>query len=427
MKNRAYLLIGAAGALLATAGVALALPPVPVQLIVKAGDSYDGSTVSTLNAPFTDGNGKVGFVGALADSRRFIWYDAGPIFYSPPGVTGGESTMGVSNSGQFIYSPSNGGNDSVYTNGGVLLQGTDPVSFGGGWSTFNSRPMMLASGTAYWVGGTATTQGGATSQRHLLRATDPTNPATITAVLSGNMVIDGKTITAQGLNFDYWVSDNDNHYIQLVSVVGPTTSDAHVLVSGTFVAQESMPTGSGDNWQNFSGVSINNLGHYIFGGDTDGPVATDAFIAYNGVISIREGDTLDGITLASGAATRALSISNGGKAAFIWGWGSGATLQEHLFLGEAAFMAGSSRLLSLGDELDVNGDGIPDYVLTDFNASGVIGPGLDLADDGRVFVDVDLMPVTGGSSIQAIIAVPEPATFVLLGLGALALHRRRSA
>jgi len=141
---------------------ALAVPAIPAQLVLKQGDVVGPSTVSTLGAPFTDGNGRVGFVGALADSQRFIWWDTGPVFFSndalPNVLTGHESTMGVSNTGGFIYSPSVNGNDAVYTHGGVLLQRGDPIPpLPGLYSSFNSRPIMLPNGTAYWVGGSTPT------------------------------------------------------------------------------------------------------------------------------------------------------------------------------------------------------------------------------------------------------------------------------
>jgi len=118
-------------------------------------------------------------------------------------------------------------------------------------------------------------------------------------------------------------------------------------------------------------------------------------------------------------------LSNARRAAYIWGWGTGATLQEHLFLGSADNLGGATRLLSLNDEVDINGDHNPDYKVTDFEASGTIGPGLDLADDGRIFVEVSLVPISGGSEIEAIIMIPEPASISLLALAALVSLRRR--
>lgn len=410
-------------------GAAFALPPVPVKVLVKQGDTIGASTVSTVNSPFTDGNGRVGFVGSIADSQRFVWHDTGPVFFSndalPVVLTGGESTMGVSDTGGFIYSPSADGNDAVWTHGGLLLAKEQPVpNYPNLISTFNSRPQMIPNGTAFWMGGTRTSAQTTTSNRSLFKAADPTDPNSITAVLSGGDVIDGKTLKTSASNFTYWISDNGAHHIHKVEVeTGSTSNDVHIYLDGGFVAQEGQPSGAGDNWQNFSTVSVNNAGHYLVSGDTDAATATDAFLAYDGSIAIREGDTLDGVLLGSGYAVRDASINDLGGVVHMWGTGT----TEFLFYGEGTDLAASQLLLATGNELDVDNDGISDYLLTDFEASATIGPGLDLAEDGWVYVEVGMEPITGGSEIAAIlrVAIPEPGTLSLLALGGLALLRRR--
>jgi len=420
--------------LMLVASVASAIPPKSAYVVVKQGDAIGAETVSTLGAPFTDGNGKVGCVGSLSNSERFVWWDTGPVFLSgsllPDVVTGGESTMGVGNNGEFIYSPSVNGNDSVVTHGGVLLQKGDPiVPLPGLYSTFNSRPTMLPDGTAHWMGGSTATQGSSTStNRHFFRATDPTDPNSITVLLSGGDVIEGKAIATTASNFTYDFSDNGLHHLhKLDMATGSSSNNDHIYLNGVFVAQEGQPTGQGDNWQGFGALSVNNAGNWVLAGDTDGPTATDAFVAYNGAIQIREGDTIDGITLASGAAIRDVSINNLDQVVHLWGWGSGASAQEYLFFGSATDLANSAMLLAIGDEIDVDGDLIADYAIADFEASTVIGPGLDLGDDGYIYVEVGMVPVTGGDEIEAIIriAIPEPASLLLMAVGGLALIRRR--
>ncbi len=416
--SRWAMVLGLAGAWTASAEV------VPVTLIVNEGQALGPAVVSGVEAPFTDGNGRVGFVGSLDNSERFIWWNTGPVFYSsqalPLVLTGGESTMGVSNTGGFIYSPSVDGNDAVYTHGGVLLKKTDPIpSLPGLYSSFNSRPIMMPDGSAYWIGGTATTPNGSTSNRHLFKAGDPTNPNSITRILGGGDVIEGKTVKTSASNFDYWLSDDGMHHIHILDM--NVAANEHVYVDGGFVAQEGNPTGQGDNWSTFDTPSININGNYVFSGDTDGAIATDEYLAYNSTIALREGDTVDGVILGSGGV-RAASINNLDQVAFIWGPSSGA-LGETLFLGDGSNLATAARLLAVGDEIDVDGDGIGDWAVADFNASTAIGPGLSLAEDGLVYVEVDLTAVGGGTEFEAILAIPEPATLVL-GLLALALRRR---
>ncbi|MCA9729820.1 MAG: hypothetical protein KC729_19205, partial [Candidatus Eisenbacteria bacterium] len=370
---------------------------------LATGAAIDTSTVSALNTPFTDGNGKVQFVGSLADGQRFVWWDSGPVFLSgqalPLVLTGGESTMGASDTGEFIYSPSADGEDAVYTNGGLLLAGTQEIPpLPGRYSTFNSRPAMLPDGTCYWIGGSANTPTGSSSNRHLLKATDPTDPLSISVVLSGGDVIDGKTINPAASNFDFFISDDGLHHIHVLDM--QVTPNEHVYLDGVFVAQEGGPTGDGDNWQAFDIVGVNNTGNYIFTGDTDGAAATDEFVAYNGVIGAREGDTIDGVFLASGFALRAAAINDLNQVAHLWGSGT----NEHLFLGDGNDLAGSIDLLAVGDSVDVDGGG-PDWVITDFNASGTLGPGLDLAEDGVVWVEVDADDLSDATSHELILGV----------------------
>lgn len=415
----------------AVVGLAGAVPPLSARLIVKQGDAVGPSTVSSLNTPFTDGNGAVGFVAALADSQRIVWHDSGPVFYSsdalPDVLTGGEGTMGVSNVGGFIYSPSFNGEDAVYTNYGKLLAGGDPIpGLPGLYSTFNSRATMIPNGTAYWVGGSTPTQGSSTStNRHFFRA-NPSDPSSISRILGGGDVIEGKTISTSATNFDYWISDSGQHHVHVIDTTySPSTQATFVYLDGHFVVQEGTPTGQGENWYSFDSPGVNDAGTYVFSADTNNAnTAIDYVIAVNGLIQVREGDTLDGVLLAAGATPRALSINNLDQVAFTWGWGSGASAREYLFLGDAANLSASAKLLGLNDEIDVTNDGVADYLITDLEASPSIGPGLSLAEDGLVYVEVSLLPIGGGTEVEAIIAIPEPTTLGLIALAGL-LRRRR--
>ena len=419
-----------------SAGLLLVLVSIPVlavtpaAVITKEGDIFGSRAVSAVNSPFTDGNGKVGFVASFDDSTRGIWHDAGFVFNSddalPDVLTGGESTMGVSNSAGFIYSPSFNGGDSVYTHNGKLLADDDPIPSTSLFSSFNSRPQMAPDGTAYWVGGYTGTVGGSTAGRMLLKATDTANVNSIQVLYQTGDIVAGFPIGTTGVGFDYGFSDNSAHDIQtLVLGTGSTSNDDFLLVDGLVVAQESLPNGSGDNWDNFDVVSINNAGHYLFSGDTDGPTSSDEFLAYDGSIVLREGDTVAGRTL--GNSVGAASLNNLDGAVFLWA----SDLTETLFFAaDLTNLASATALLSVGELIDVDQDMVGDFTIDDFNASNIIGPGLDFATDGFVYVEVDMTPVTGGPQVEAVIRlqafVPEPHCLVSLWAGLGLWRRRRS-
>ena len=407
-----YLCAAIAGALCT---MAQAGPVTSVDLIAAVGQpapgAPKGSVIATLNAPFTDGNGNVGFTGNLNPSNNFVWYDTGIVWLNSQGlpsvITGAEGTMGVSNTGNFIYSPAVDGQDAVWGDAGLILKSDDPApGFPGQFSSFNSRPSMLPDGTAHWVGGYTASLGGATQQRVLYRRAPD---GTISVVLATGASVGGLIIASpSGIEFDYEFSDNLAHHIHALDTTALTASDAIVYLDGAIALREGDATGQGDLWAAFDIVSVNNDGNYIVTGDTNGVTTTDEFIAYNGSIVVREGNLLDGVTLASGATLRSASINNEGKVVHTWGFGT----EEHMFVGDGPTLGTSSvRILSLGDQVDTTGDGAPDYTVTDFEASTVIGPGASFSDDDFVYVEVSLSTEVG-PEFEAIIRVDVPGDTV---------------
>jgi hypothetical protein len=386
---------------------------VEATLVLQDGDNPGGTggVVSILGTPFTNGSGAPGFTGDVDLNDDFVWYDTGIAWQNSSGLptvlSGAETTSGVSGTGGFIYSPSTDGDDSVWTDSGLLAVENvqAPAQPAGTNSTFHSRPTMIPTGQAYWVAGLDPTGGTTSNARVLYTSTDGT-PATIASVLQSGDVVDGLTISSgsSGIMFDYDFSDDGSHHIHELDMdTGSTTDDGAIYVDGSLVARESLPNGSGvDNWDNFDYQSINNSGDYFFTGDTDGNTATDEFIAYNGAISVREGDTIGGVVLATSMFIRGVGINNPGHGAVVLS----ANGTEHLFFtcDASDFIGVGQLILSVGDELDFDGNGTGDALVTDFNTST---HGLTLDDSGVVFVELDIN--YGATDLEAIVGLDLPS------------------
>ena len=371
-----------------------------------------GGTILTLGSPFTNSNGEVGFTGSIdigGTTEHFVWFGTGITFLDtealPTVLSGAESTMGISDAGAFIYSPSTDGDDSVWSSDMLRLQVDDPAPlFPGRFISFASRPQMDDDGEAYFVAGITDVAGGSTQDRILYRASG----VIISKVLASGDLIGGIPISgSNGIDFDYDVSSDGDHYISVVDLdTGSIANDLAVVVDGVAVVQEDDPIDGVENWDNFDVVGINSNGDYIYTGDTNGDTSTDEFLAINGEIVVREGDTLAGVTLTSAAQLRAASINDAGQVVCSWGIAGGTEL---LFVGDAADFAYSARLLlATGDELDFDGDGTVDAVVTDFNASTGTGPGIDHSAIPFVYLEVDLLPTGEVEELEAIIKIAVP-------------------
>ncbi|MEN1729204.1 MAG: hypothetical protein AAGJ52_12265 [Pseudomonadota bacterium] len=392
---------------------------IPATLIIEESDVPAGlaGPVIVLNAPFTNSLGQVGFVGGAEDGTggtdRFIWFNDAVLFLdssvTEQVLSGGEGAMGIGDQGQFVYSPAIDGSDGLWTHNGLLaIEDTQAPAFPPGTnSTFHSRPSMTPDGTAFWVAGFNETGGTSTEGRVLYRALG-SGRGSIDVLLQSDDVIDGLTIDRPtGIDFDYDFSNSGQQFIGVVFMnTGSTADDGTVVVNGGVVAREDQVNGTGDNWDNFDLVSINNRGTFAFSGDTNGSTASDEFIAVNGSILIREGGTVGPVTLATTATVRALSLNDQDHLVHIWNISGGT---EVLFFSCRAAQADtkSEVVLTTGDSLDFDGDGIGDATVTDFNATLGVGPGLSLADNGQVYVELDID--RGSGELEAIVRLDLPS------------------
>jgi hypothetical protein len=408
---------------------------------VKEGDTAPGSgglTITTVNNPYNDGSGKVGFTGALSGGVNFVWYDNQIIFRNSdtgttPTLSGAEGTMGVAPGGQFIFSPSINSNDGLWSHLGEVLKESDPApGIPGKFISFASRPRMSPNGEGYVVSGWRTNPtSGSTEGRILYRWPSLGSPGSPTIPYKSGDIVDGLAIGTSGIDFDYDFSNNGSQLINVVQInTGSTNTDDRMLVNGAVIARANGPTGvGGELWgpTPFDIPKINNAGQYVFVGDTNAATNIDGVIVANGSIVLREGGVIDGKTWTAGYGVRGLDINDSGLVAFILEAAGTTPSEGWLFAGDVNNLANAAALLAIGSVLDVNGDLVGDYTLTNFLSTPTLTSTLDLDNSGKLYLDVTLVPVGGGAEVDAIIGitVPEPTSLSLLALGTLALRRRR--
>jgi len=386
-------LIAALAAFVALSGLASAQEPVPVRVIVQVGavvPGGDGYPVVSLARPATNGMGVMACTGAtdrVTDEDEFVFVGDTIVWLGSDTGERYESATnaGVSDSGDFIahVEPEIDSRDVLVTSNGVLIQEGDPApGLPGMYISAASDTRMLPDGTAVWYSGYSDTPGGDEVANVLYRATDTATPVIDIVVQSGD-IVDGWVM---GFLHDwhYSVSEDGNQLAQSVLAVRiepPHVTRRVVRVSQAVVAVEEESTGAGDNWDHFSFKDVNNLGNYILAGHTDGDEATDEFLAYNGEIVIREGDTVGGVTLTSPADARGVCLDNRNHAIFLWDVGYIATL---FAAADAAMLTEAVPVLTEGDTVDVDGDGVVDATVTRIFSR------LALAGTGVAFVWVNL-------------------------------------
>jgi hypothetical protein len=371
--------------------------PVPAVRLVSTTEAAAGSTITEFSPVFVDADGRPAALLTLADGQRAIWYDGSVIFASgsiaAPVLTGGEATIGIGDGGRFVYSPSADGQDSLWTDQGLLLRASDPApALPGLFVAFASRPSMLPDGRTLTVSGWRETSAGPTIGRILYRHTPgAVTPWQVVLRSAGDVIGGIAPISSVGVGFQYDSSDDGSQLISLLLLeTGSTANDSVVWRNGAVMARESLPVPGGiggENWQSFAGVAINNSGDWLLAGNTTGPTASDAFIAWNGQIQVREGGTYGGLVIPSGSAARAMSINNLNQAVHTWNLAGGAG--QALFVAPDASRLDVARLLlRTGSQLDFNGDGLSDGTVVEIFHSFTSTVGLSLGNNDAVHVDV---------------------------------------
>ncbi len=403
--------------LLATTHTLLAGSATSVVAVGAPTPGSDGNLVSLLNDPYLTRDGRVGCTGAInvaGANVSFVWFDGAIVWLNtdalPTMLSGAEATMGVSDSGSWIYSPSEGGLDSVWKDGASLAIETQPApGLPGQFLSFCSRPQMNADGTPTFVAGITAVQGGGAQFRALYSGT--------TVVLAGGDTVSGETISGTGpvVGFPYDFSSDGSNYIAKAILSAPNASNDVVVMNDEILARESESTGAGDHWQTFNDVKTNNVGDYAFIGDTDALTKFDGFLAFNDQLVVREGDTIaDGYTLIGNPS--AVGLNDARQVGAIWNSTGGEVLFVLTPTRTGALTL--AILAKVGDPVDLDGDGLDDATITDFNASTGTAPALDLPRQCRVCVNVDVQTAAGASAV-AIVCVALPPAMELANLDGL--------
>lgn len=301
------------------------------------------------------------------------------------------------------------GLDSAWIATQLLAVEGDPIpSLPGKIWRFASRPGITTNGLGYFVGGIDDAGTGAAEGNGLffngqsLAKTGDLIPG-LPGPLDGNAV-----------DFDYRFSALGTHWIAPVDVLtGSSLNDGHLLLNGmpiptsagTIAEAQPIPAKlggfPGENWSNFDYFSISESGEYMFTGDTDyGLTGLDEFVARDGVILYREGDVIDGKTLAG--AIESAYMNEQGDIAYIWDVVEGTSDVEALFLN-------GKFLVKEGDAVDLDGDGIvdPGAILASFTG---INP-MTIGEDGTIYfvADIDVNgTATTTDDIEAVFVISDP-------------------
>ena len=416
---------------LGTVGSAFAQTTVPATIVIGVGDPLTGptiptgTTVASFTMPFTDTNGAVGFVGTGSGTPtpRFVWRDTGVIWTNAlagAGVLDGleTSSMGVGQCDQFIYSCNMDGatsNDGVWTHAGRLLADSDPApGIAGKFISFASRPVMAGGAerpaVMAFIAGRADTSTAATNGRiaYICRGT---TPADCTPVLqTGGSITDGANTYPLGLSpgpdisFEMDVSDNGLHFGNIVNAnypAGNTASRQCVTHNNQVVVKVGDATGGTASglYTQLQIVSVNNTGDVLSGGFSGSGIGV---LALNGAVILETGDSPAGSYISSFSADGA-GISNTGKVLLI-----ATHLDVNLVTSKSIFYGVATadpttwtRVVSVGDVLDTNGDSVADHELVTLTSPS--HRSLDVADNGVIYAQATIRALAGGAARAAIL------------------------
>lgn len=249
-------------------------------------------------------------------------------------------------------------------------------------------------------------------------------------------------------------SESGNSYITEVNLDAPSSENAAIVVDGAIALMTDGVTElregevvaasvGGNGTEQFSASfdywAVNDAGDVFLNGDTNNSSDADEVLIKNGQIIAREGDA---VTFLNGSAAGTLSdnvsglnMNAQGDTAVIWEITDIADIDGDADTAEELEVIMFNGKVILAEDLavvDNTGDGIADgLTLDDIDSIGATNFGISISDrlaDGTVNIYFNGNVGGQGGEAVFVVNVPEPTTAALVGLGGLAmLRRRRSA
>ncbi len=408
-------------ALPAVVGCAVAATSVlaePHRLVIREGDPVTAGGPAVLAISSTATNNVGGFGVALTTagpiSHLLTTPSAGLTTPAPLTLVRSEGTLGpltttafegefgLSDSGSLAYGVT--ANDGAFTglDGAVLddtvlaMERGAAGAFPGQFWVFNSRIRMTASGEPYWKAGVGNSAGGTTVNRAVVRGNPPVK------VFAGNDLLPNMPgildATPSNTLFRYRFSASATHYIAQDNIDGASSATDNVMIldgEGMLLDGQLVRDGSpvpvavggrnGENWANFQEHFINDAGTYYLLGDTSDATTLDHYILANGMMRMREGDTVDGVLL-NGAIDEA-HMNESADLAVTWASGT----QEIVLLNRRVIWREGDLI-----DLDRNGTPLPNYASINPGGTGGIAVSNRIGGLVRVYlvIDVDVNATT---------------------------------
>jgi hypothetical protein len=253
---------------------------------------------------------------------------------------------------------------------GRLLGTGDPVPLAPAFTLYQVWDVHLRPGGAGSFLGRFDSTGDGFADYSVLWRVDDSALSNPEVVLEENDTVDGVDIRTI---HTHDISDDGTHWI----VSGGTGTLYMVLADDQALAVEGQPSAGapGRSWgQLASSIAIDDAGRHAFSGYFWN--SSDAFMAFDGQVVLMESDMLETADL-EGSPAPTLVLSNGGILLHRW--------DDALFFtcDPADPQTSSTLLLRDGDEVDLDGDRVPEGAVVELDT-------IDMRDDGSVLVSATI-------------------------------------